>query len=416
MSENSEIYNERLQRYQDTVDCKPTDRVFAAPHIGILPVYLYGKEYGLTVQSLMEDFRTGLPAWLRYHEEFQPDLACGPSSLPSKLACEALDTNLFHWPGRHFSDPNAMIQYTNKAYMERSEYEEYIDDPTGFMISKILPRQQKALGGLAMVNLSCPIYYDAFFNMIPFALPPVKAAVAAMAKTGEVMLEMTAALEAYTEAFAEAGWPSMIDLGASIPFDLFNDTLRGLNEICFDMEECPDLLLAACEKATKVLTRNLRAQIAQTHAHTVYFFLHNGTDYFMSREQFETFYWPGLKAMCEVVAESGGIAKVFTEDKYDAKLDILATLPKGHTIVHLVNSDLAAAKKAFDGKVCFSGGVDTTTIAFNSKEDVVKQVTGVLDICAEGGGYIVDGMTSMDMASPENLHAYFDTVHNYRVR
>lgn len=51
--------------------------------------------------------------------------------------------------------------------------------------------------------------------------------------------------------------------------------------------------------------------------------LHNGFDSFMSKEQFETFYWPGLKACIDVCVENNVIPWIYVEDSFMAKLDII---------------------------------------------------------------------------------------------
>jgi uroporphyrinogen-III decarboxylase len=117
--------------------------------------------------------------------------------------------------------------------------------------------------------------------------------------------------------------------------------------------------------------------------------------------------------MTETVIEMGGVVRLYTEEKYDSKLDLLATLPAGKVCVHLINSDMELAKKHFAGRIALSGGVDGPLLAFGRPEDVVRDVKRAIDICAPGGGYILDTSTSIDIAKPENLRALFDTVNTY---
>jgi len=407
--ENPEFLR-RKAFYADTVACKKTDRVLVAPHIALVPMTLYGE---VTVQDVMQDMRAGFDVFLRYQKEYDPDLAWGPDQVWSIPALELLDSQLLRWPGRHFDDPNRSFQVLDREYMKREEYEDYIDDPTGFMMRKLLPRHYAKLGPLESIDFSNPVWEGALFSMIPFALPHVKEMLAAMGDAGGFMLDKAKAMGDFAALMAENGWPMAMDIAGSVPFDLFNDTLRGLLNTSIDMLECPDLLLAAIEKATKIQKRSLAARMAQAPNPVVIFFLHNGMDTFMSREQFETFYWPGLKAMVDTVVENGGTAFLYTEEKYDAKLDLLATLPAGKVCVHLINSNMEKAKELFAGKICISGGVDGPMLRFGSPDDVVKDVKRAIDILAPGGGYFLNTSTSIDIAKPENLRALYDTARTY---
>ena len=71
-------YEKRMQLLQDTLNCRKTDRVMAAPFYTYLPILLYGET---TIKDAIADWRNALPSSYRYHEEFQPDLSYGPSAL-----------------------------------------------------------------------------------------------------------------------------------------------------------------------------------------------------------------------------------------------------------------------------------------------------------------------------------------------
>ena len=71
-------------------------------------------------------------------------------------------------------------------------------------------------------------------------------------------------------------------------------------------------------------------------------------------------------------------------------------------------------KERFSGKFCFKGGVEGTLLQFGSKDDVIQAVKNAIDIYAPGGGFILDCDVTVDVAKPENLHAFFDTARNYR--
>ena len=173
----SPLFLERLKLYEDTVACRRTDRVLAAPLIMYLPIFLYGDT---TIREVMMDYGKAKNCFIRYHQEYQPDLAWGPQIIFPGAALEGLDCQFLKWPGKQIADPNGGFQVVDReeGYMSPEEYLEYAEDPTGFIMRKILPRHYQALQGLEMVDLSNAIWQGGMYSMIPMALPPVKAAFA----------------------------------------------------------------------------------------------------------------------------------------------------------------------------------------------------------------------------------------------
>lgn len=405
---------ERTKLYEDTVACRRTDKVLAAPFIMMLPLTLYG---GATTEEVMMDYGKAEEAYVKYHLEFQPDMCWGPQALFPAPALEGLGCTYIKVPGRQIPDPNACFQVVDQedGYMSPDEYLEYAEDPTGFIIRKVLPRHYSALAGLGMVDLSNAIWQSGVYSMIPFALPPVRQALSAMMDAGEKMLKFSESGGKIMQTLIGLGFPSATDGVAVAPFDVFNDTLRGLINTSMDMLEYPDEMLAALDTATRITVRDIKKSFKRNpFQKTVTFFIHNGMDMFMSREQFQTFYWPGLKACVEAIVECGGIARIYTEDKYDNKMDIFANeLPPGKCIVNIINSDKERTKELFAGKVCVEGGVDGTLLQHGTPEQVIADVKRNIDILAPGGGYFLDTTVSLDVAKPENLHALFETAANY---
>ena len=418
MMRPSPEFLKRMQLYIDTVECRRVDKICTAPMIMYLPAYLYGEEMGVTVHDMMMDYLKAEACFIRYHQEYQPDMGWGPQSLYPAPALEQLDCQYINWPGSpKIRDLNAGFQVVDReeGYMTGEEYLEYAEDPSGFIMRKILPRHYAALKGLEMVDFSNMVWQGGLYGMIPFSLPPVRQAFSLLADSGEKMLQMAQSGGKIMGILAGMGFPSACDQGLCAPFDVFNDTLRGFMNTSMDMYEYPDEMLEALKACTKIQVRDIRRQFAQSPwMKNVVFFLHNGFDSFMSREQFETFYWPGLLKCVNTVIECGGIPNLYVEDSYDAKMDILARdLPAGKCIVTLINCNVEKAKELFAGKVCLSGGVDGVLLQHGSREDVIRNVKAAIDLWAPGGGYYLNCDVSLDRAKPENLHALFDTAAEY---
>lgn len=410
---NPEFF-ERTKLWEDTLNYKRTDHVPIAPMVQYLPIYLYKDT---TVQDVMMDYGAAQECYIRYHQEYQPDFAWGPQSIFPGAALETLDCQYIRWPGRHLSDPNAPFQVVDRedGYMAAEEYLEYAEDPTGFIMRKILPRHYEALKGLEMIDFSNSVWQGGLYDMIPCGLPPVKAAFRALSEAGEKMMRMARSGGEIMQSLAKMGWPSLCDQGLAAPFDVFNDTLRGFLNTTMDMIECPEELLTALKTCTKIQVRSIKKIFAaQPYCKNVVFFIHNGFDMFMSREQFQTFYWPGLKACIEAVIECGGIPHVYLEDKFDSKMDIFADeLPAGKCIFTIINCDVERTKELFQGKIALSGGLDGTLLKYGTPEQVAQNVKDAIDLWAPGGGYLMNCDVSLDGATAENLRVMFDTARNY---
>ncbi len=405
-------FERRWKLLQDSVACKRVDHVMAAPFYTYLPITLYGET---TIKDTIADWRNAIPSYIRYHEEYQPDLAYGPEAIFPGAALEALDCQFVQWPGRHFDDPNRGFQVPDQTYMSPDEYLEYAEDPTGFLMKKILPRHFRNLKGLEMLDFSMAIWHGALYATLPAADPSVKKAFDAIIDCGNRFGPIVAADGMFYQTMAEKGFPCGVDLVTSAPFDIFNDTLRGFLNVSTDMYDCPDELLAAVNAASKIQARYLKNTIQSRPINVIGFMLHNGFDMFMSREQFETFYWPGLKACIDVCLESNAIPWIYVEDSFVSKLDIIERdVPAHSCIVTFTGTNPGPQiKERFSGKFCFKGGVEGTLLQFGSKDDVIQAVKNAIDIYAPGGGFILDCDVTVDVAKPENLHAFFDTARNY---
>ena len=404
---------ERVKLWDDMLNYRKTDHIPVAPMIQYAPIYMYNTT---TVKDVMMDYGAAEESFIRYHKEFDPDFGWGPQSIYPGAALDVLDCQYIKWPGKHL-DANAPFQVLDRedGYMSADEYLEYAEDPTGFIMRKVLPRHYGALKGLEMVDFSNSVWQGGLYGMIPCGLPPVKAAFNALSEAGEKMLGMAQSGGKLCGILAAMGYPNLCDQGLCAPFDIFNDTLRGFLNTTMDMIECPDELLAAINACTKIQVRSIKNQFkTQPFMKNVIFFLHNGFDMFMSREQFETFYWPGLKACVDAVIECGGIPHLFVEDKYDNKMDILVRdLPAGKCILTLINCNVEKWKEACQGKIALAGGLDGALLEFGTPEQVVKSVKNTLDIWSPGGGYFANCDVSLDKAKPENVHVFFDTVREY---
>ncbi len=414
MEEKNPNFTERIRLLEDSVACARTDRVMTAPFYTYLPILLYKET---TIADAITDWRNAIPSYLRYHRELMPDLAYGPEALFPGGAVKALDCRFVRIPGVDFPEKNIGFQVLDQedGYMSPDEYLEYAEDPSGFLMKKILPRQFGKLAGLESLDFSQAIWQGMFYTTLGALDPRVKTAFDAILECAGVMGEQVSAGAEFAMQMAKEGIPSGVDLVTSAPFDIFNDTLRGFMNVTMDLYECPDEVLTAVNAATKIQVRYLKNQIKARPIRIIGFMLHNGFDMFMSKEQFETFYWPGLKACIDLCVENNVIPWIYVEDSYMKKLDIIERDIPAHKVIMTFTgtNDLKKVKERLGGNICLKGGLIENVIEFGTKEEVRKMVKNAIDIYAPGGGLILDCDVALDHAPMENLLTLFDTARNY---
>jgi uroporphyrinogen-III decarboxylase len=222
------------------------------------------------------------------------------------------------------------------------------------------------------------------------------------------------------ELESQLGYPSQFGRGrgagtGGAPFDVVSDFLRGMRGAMIDMYRCPDKLLAACRSIQDWRFAEAVPALSESSGYPprAFMALHRGSDGFMSKQQFERFYWPGLKRAILKVIELGYIAAPFFEGVWDDRLEYLLDLPKGKMIFWAERTDLVKAKKVLGDRFCIQGGVPPTILQAASVSEVEEHCRKLIEVVGKNGGLIVGPGSAMDYARPENVQAMVDTVKKY---
>jgi uroporphyrinogen-III decarboxylase len=116
--------------------------------------------------------------------------------------------------------------------------------------------------------------------------------------------------------------------------------------------------------------------------------------------------------------KDGMIPFLFVEGSYNQRLDIITDpdIPAGSTIWYFDKTDMKEVKKRLQGWACFSGNFPVSLLSDAGTPDKVKEHCKQLldDLAGDGGYYMVNGAV-LDDATPENLHAYIETVKEYKL-
>jgi uroporphyrinogen-III decarboxylase len=413
--EAEQAYQQRVQMLKDVVQVKKPVRVPVCPVIGFYP-FAYA---GVTAQEAMYDYEKQGYALKKFHADFLPDsLSSAPIYGAGKLF-DILDYKLYRWPG-HGVPATTPYQCVEGEYMHADEYDQFINDPSGYFQRFYLPRIFGALDGWKMTAPLTDILELPFFGpyIVPIGIPPVQQAFEKLLEAGRAAMEWIQAVGGIDAAtLTTLGIPALMGGFTKAPFDTLGDTMRGTRGIMLDIFRQPNKLLAALERFVP-LAIDMGIRSAGVGHHPIVFIpLHKGADGFMSNDDFKKFYWPTLKAVILGLVANGNVPYLFVEGGYNQRLDIVADpdIPKGTTIWMFDQTDMKEDKKRFSGWACFGGNVPVSMLKAGTPEQVKDYVKRLIDDVAGDGGFILSTGAVLDDAKAENLHALIDTGKEYGV-
>jgi hypothetical protein len=412
--EAEETYRGRVTRFIDAICLeKPPDRVPVRTAMGTFPAW----HAGLSPYDAMNDTKRAFEAWFQYNMEFQPDTAVSPHNytIPAR-PLEILELRHYSWPG-HGVGRDAGYQYLEGEFMLPEEYDELIADPTYFLLRRVLPRMIGAYEGLA--HLATPYDMRALVtcpaHVASFGLPEVQQSLQRLMEAGRHMLTWTADLAEFSLRIMQAGFPHLFPWLAEAPFDVIGDTLRGTRGIMLDLYQRPDKLLEACDRLVDVVFASVMERTTPDSIPGVFMPLHKGLDSFMSLDQFNIFYWPSLKKLVVKLIDEGFVPFLFTEGRYNTRLETIADLPPGKVVYHLNNSDIFRAKEVLGPVGCIQGNVPVSMITASEPSEVTAYCRDLIEIVGAGGGYILDLGAGPASGRAENLHAMIRAAKEYGV-
>ncbi len=405
-----QLFAERVKRIEDATALKTPDRVPAFIMQEGFPV----RYAGITYQEAFYDQDKWLAANEKTIVDFAPDayffLGAGVSAPGS--AWERLGYLQHKWPG-HGIGPNVAFQFVEGEYMKGEEYDHFLDDPTDFLLRAYLPRTNSALAGLGMLPPLQSLIMGAS-GLSPLLLaPPVAEALAALNEVAPIAARWAAGEAGFYKKMAAMGYPVLFYGLSLAPFDMITDFLRGLKGIMLDMYRRPQKLQAAQAKLLPLMTNMAIGGAQATGNPRVFIPLHRGADGFMSLQQFDEFYWPGLKQLMLNIIDAGLTPMPFFEGRYDQRLEYLRQLPKGKVLCWFDRTDLFRAKDVIGDVACIAGGMPASLLHTGTPEQIRNQTKQVIEVVGKGGGYIMTSSTSFNDANPELIKVWLDATREF---
>jgi len=405
------LYRERAARMLAANMCEKPDRVPVSLPTGAYPAYYAGYDY----KRIMYDYRAYREAWTKFMWDFYEDMDTfmAGGSLPGP-ALDIMDNVNYAWPGHGVGDKATSHQYIEAAYIRAEEYDEYIRDPSDFGFRVLTPRTVRALESLKNFPALSGLLAIPLELAVPFARADVRDAFKKLIAAGEEMEKHREESGRFFMECVAAGFPMSRGIMGTAPFDLIADILRGTRGIAVDIYRQPEKILEAVEVITEKAIPRMINDVNAIGGTSVMFPLHKGDDTFLSRKQFEKFYWPTLKKVIDALIEEGISSYLFAEGSYNQRLDYLGDFPKGWVTWLFDQTDMAWAKKKIGDTCCISGNVPASLMVTGTPKEVKECCRRLIEYCAPGGGYILaGGAHATETKNPDNFRVFMEAAVEY---
>lgn len=408
--EAEQAYIVRQKRMVDVYNVREPDRVPVTIPTGNLPL----KMFGVTPYDAMYNPAKALEAAAKFNAKYSAELetTAMPWMIPGKVL-DLMDYKLYAWPGHGLAkDGTTTWQFIEGEYMTADEYDDLIRDPSDFWIRKYLPRAFGFLEPMRMfqpfTNITENVHVMQF---MPLAMPQVQ----------EMLQRMIDIGKAYQEAQriqAQAmGMNAVVGITgvtfAKAPFDILGDTLRGTTNIMKDMFRRPDKLLKALDVVADFQIATILNSPGIERLTLVTYPLHKGADGWMSKQQWDTFYWPSLKKVMDALIAEGLIQSMFAEGSFNTRLELIDQFPKGSVIWYFDRTDIFKAKQILGKKYCLMGNVPSSLLVTGDPKDVKEYCRKLIQEVGKGGGYVLCAGSTPENPKIENLLAMMEAVREY---
>lgn len=405
------LYNQRLQRVNDAIALKETDKMPIVPLFNSVMQRLNGSSY----KDLYYNHRQAGDAVLKFYNDYPQCDAHFFEGFKSGLANELAGSNMIDWPGRPGTSVSDYCshQVIEHEFMTPEEYPELLNDFTGFMLKKYIPRAYANLQGFSELEmLPAAVLGTSLLNFVD--KPGLLESYAKLAEIAKADAEAASTTFEYWGKLDAMGMPTLATSISQAPFDILGDFFRGTVGMMEDLFEYEDEITAVCDMFADQQIKALQFyRFVPLNVKRVFFPLHKGMDGFMSPRQYEKLYWKPLKKIMLALIDMGVTPFIYTEGRYDTRLEQLMDVPKGKVLYHFETVDMKEAKRLLGNIACISGNLPCALLEFGKKEQVVDYCKYLIDTCAPGGGYIFDFNGSLENTKQENLDAMFETLETY---
>ena len=416
--ENQKRYDAKLKRINEAIALKEPDRVPVSPPPELFPIFNAGYTVAEVVNdSSLQKMRT---ATTKYLQDFDPD-SCWGSPVGFIMAGEGPGMELvkpknMRWAGMpgNVIDQNSIHQFIEYPLLLDDEFDEFFKDRTGWIFRKSLPRLTGLAEHLTDFSLDGDFSSGSVRRLASLlSTPASKEMIRSLWAIDEYFSAFPPIIGSMIEEVVEMGFPIPICGLLMVPFDEYSDYLRGTMLASADLYDRPGDIEKYTEARLEVVLDGIKATKGQNDGGHIFMPLHKGMDGFMSDEHYRRFYWSHLQKIILAIIDSGKVPFIYTEGKYNTRLDCLTEVPPGKVFYHFEDVDMAIAKKKMQGVACISGGYPYSLLDWSNPDRVREEVKRYIDMCAPGGGYIFATSCGLGNAKRENVEALFEAVKDF---
>ncbi len=397
----------KLSRFSAAISLQKPDCIPVIP-IGLQ--FFDTQQAGISNRQAMYNHKERYQIWKKFVLSYDFDMAPALGTFPAQVL-DIMGAKHYLWPGGGLAD-HLPFQYVENEYLLQDEYDQLLANPGDFTCRVIWPRKSKLLESAADLPPLHWLGLDPTTIGAYLADPEARNRLKDLILLGEEYQEWLEIHEQTVRDIEEAGYP--ISYGTPYghtAFDVLADYYRGLKGIMLDMFRIPDKLLAALDIFTDMMTDWLIADARAYNNPRVPIWLHRGQDGFMSPDQYEKFYWPGLRKLTLQLVDAGLTPILFFQGDNTSRLPYLAELPPGKVPLHFDIIDRQQAQKFIGDKQCFWGNIPSSLLVTGTPEQVKDDVRDLVDLFGNTGGLIIDCASGIpDEAKPQNLSAMVEAV------
>lgn len=403
---------EKEKRIMDAIRMRIPDRVPVICSLG----YFVAKYTGIPSSAAYYDFPAWLAAYRKTIPEFPADLVFVQGFTPG-TALEILKPHTMRWPGFGL-DKYSSHQSIEVENMKADEYDAFLDDPTDYKLRVNLARAADDLAGLAELPRLSEVGWGAGgAQQIAVALtsPGVARAISTLQKTGRELRKYQKRQAQFARMLLDLGVPQYTQYAAMPPYDLLSFGIRGMSGLMTDMFRQPDKVIAACDKILRMTLARPAPKPNQFGNIRVFMTVTRGSDNFLSKKQFDMFYWPTFRKLVHSLIDQGMTPCIFFEGNCDSRMEYLLEFPKGSMLVHIDWTDIFRAKDILRDHLCIQGNVPSTLLQAGTVQDVKDYCKKLIDYVGKGGGFILSPRSSTESVKAENLKAMIEFTKEYGV-
>lgn len=406
-----ELFQEREKRIKDVVELRVPDKVPLRFSLAYFPA----KYCGITTKAAFYDSKQWKEACKKTLVDFDADCYLPSTGGGVGQAMEILGVRTMKWPGHGVSDYSSH-QSIEMEPMKQEEYDEFMADPSDFIMHKFIPRVCDAGAALEKWPTFRNLTNGNALSMFASALvsPEQLEFHEKLVKAGKAQLAAQKEMSTFDAEMEALGHTNLSPGGAGAPFDIISDSLRGMRGAMMDMYRVPDKLIKVCNMYVDQSLERAASFAKVSKNKRVFMALHRGSDGFMSIDQFKTFYWPTYKKVVMGLIDLGLTPVPFYEGIWDQRLEFLKEFPKGKTIAHFAQTNMKLAKEVLGGHTTIMGDVPSSILQVGTVEQVEDYCKKLIDDCGKDGGLIVTHMP-IDEADPKLVKAMVDFVAKYGV-